>query len=241
MCALTVPATREFGHARAMIRVTRRGALQQAGAACMSAGALARLASAESTPNLRKITCLGDSMSDIHTLKDEAYPAWLSRYLAPIPVVSDGVEGNDVNAMLARCRPDGIHTWSRVHKPGSVTFVLAGINDIIFGGSSASEIAALLAELYGYLARHGSTVYPITILPWGKSPYFRREREDVRVALNRLILRHPHAVNAELTMGDGAHPPNLRHEFDNGDGLHPGNLIGPQMLSLTCTLALVPH
>jgi hypothetical protein len=219
--------------------ITRRQAMQY-GVAGLSVVALDAMPSTANGTKPRKITCLGDSISD-GRLKDQTYPMWLGRYIAPIPVVADGVSGETADAILTRCRSDGIHTGSQVHTPGSITFVLAGIIDVMFTEAGASDITADLSRIYAYLARHGSTVYPVTILPWGKSPWFTTNRENVRVAVNRWIVRHPHVVRAELTMSDGAHPPNLRHEFDDGDGVHPRNVIGPQVLALTCVLALVPR
>lgn len=219
--------------------ITRREAVQY-GVAGLSVVALEAMASTANGATSPTITCLGDSISD-GLLKDDVYPTWLARYLAPIPVVADGVSGESAHAILARCQRDGIHTGSRVHKPGSITFVLAGIVDVMFTQASATGITADLSRIYEYLAHHGSRVQPVTILPWGKSPWFKPDRESVRVAVNRWIVHHPHAVRSELTMSDGAHPPNLRHEFDDGDGVHPRNVIGPQVLALTCALALVPR
>jgi hypothetical protein len=154
---------------------------------------------------------LGDSISDVQYFNDEAYPYWLARYLAPAQVMADGVAGNGVVEILDRCQPDGIRTSWHVHKPGSIAFVLAGVNDIMFRHFSPSRITAGLTRIYRYLASHGSTVDPVTILPCAKAP----------------------------TMSDGANPPALRSAFDNGDGVHPWHIVGPQTLALTCALALV--
>jgi GDSL-like Lipase/Acylhydrolase family len=184
------------------------------------------------------VTALGDSMSDIVFFPD-CYPHWLPRYLPGVKVVALGEGGDRTEEVLARCRPDGIVDYLVIDRllglephpvqPGQCTAVLVGINDVLHG-DPATRIVANLSRIYGYLHRHGSRPFPITILPWASSPSFRSRGESTRLTVNDWIRRQPYAIDVERLMGNGRTPPALKPEFNGGDGIHPVG-EGPKVLA----------
>src|SRR5947209_3986814 len=225
--------------------LTRRTFL---GAGAGAAGALL-LAPATSPARSRPVvTALGDSLSDTVFFPD-AYPHWLPRYLPGAAISARGEGGDRTAEVLARCRRDGIVDYlaidrllglrARPVRVGRYCAVLAGVNDLI-DDVPAGRVVGNLTRIYAYLHRHGSTPFPVTILPWAGAPYFRPRRESVRLAVNDWIRGRPQAIDVERLMGDGGTPPALKRAFDGGDGLHPVG-DGPKLLARAVASAIRRH
>ena len=215
--------------------------------AFLGAAAAALLAPAASPARSRlTVTALGDSLSDT-VFFPHAYPHWLPRFLPGVHVSAMGEAGDWTANVLARCRRAGIVDYMAIDRalgahphpvaPGRYCAVLAGANDLIYGHDDARRVIRNLSAIYRYLRLHRSMPFPITILPWAASPFFRARREQVRLEVNDWIRRQPHAIDVERLMGDGRTPPALRRAFDGGDGLHPAG-EGPQVLARAVAAAI---
>jgi lysophospholipase L1-like esterase len=212
-----------------------------------AAGALLIVAEPASAAPRATVTALGDSLSDTVFFPD-CYPHWLPRYLPGATVSARGEAGDRTADVLGRCRPRGIVDYLAIDRRlgkrprpvpvGRYSAVLAGVNDLIDDPAPAADrIAGNLSRIYAYLHGHSSTPFPITILPWAHSPFFRPARESVRLEVNDWIRRRPGAIDVERLMGDGGSPPALRRAFDGGDGLHPVG-EGPQLLARAVAAAI---
>lgn len=227
-------------------RTTRRTFLAAAGAVavaplgCASSSGPTRTTAipAVSGP-LKSITALGDSLSDTGFFP-HSFPRWLPQYFPSVRVTSLGEAGDDTATVLGRCWRAGIVNYlAAIRKlggkpnpvpPGQYCSVLVGVNDLIYRSDDSAQIVSNLTKIYEYLRRHHSVPFPITILPWGRSPLFRADREGVRLAVNRWIRAQPLAVDVEQLMGDGRKPPALKPAFAGPDGIHPVR-HGPQVLA----------
>jgi len=158
---------------------------------------------------------------------------------APLTVVNAGIPGNRLLADgsgakgIARFEPDVLARRGVTH-----VVVLIGINDIGFsvpegaagpirGQPTAKEITEGLQRLIQQAHARGVKVVLGTLLPFKGAPYWSREKEARRDAVNQWIRSLPAGVDAvvdfDAAVRDSNDPQALNPLHDSGDHLHPGN------------------
>lgn len=179
------------------------------------------------------VVCLGDSITDGKGStegENRRWPDILARRLqanpdtAHIGVQNQGIGGNCLWAggigqtVLQRLERDVLA------QPGARwLIVLAGINDLGGGRTSAEDIITSFEQILAQSHACGLKVYGSTILPCGESFYFKPGLEEKRLKINDWI-RNSGAFDAvidwDAVVRDPQNPSRLLREADCGDHLH---------------------
>jgi len=191
----------------------------------------------------RVIVALGDSITEGSTSTqgtNRRWPDFLQERLDreqiahPISVLNAGIVGNQIltNGPDAGMPLGGESILSRLERDvfthSGVTDVifLAGINDIGIGNASANEIIAGMKETAARVHEKGLRIFAGTLPPFGKAPYYTREKEIIRQEVNRWILANEGfdgIIDFNGGLADPQHPEQLLPAYDFGDHLHPND------------------
>ncbi len=191
------------------------------------------------------IVCLGDSITDGNASTLDAnhrWPNFLARRLQGrrgtaynLGVLDQGICGNRLchdaigPALLSRFDPDAV-----AQAGVSRVILLAGINDIAFGGYlpdeavSADDIIAAYRQIIARAHEAGLTIFGGTLTPYAgtAAPYYTDDGETKREAVNDFIRfsgEFDGVIDFEAAVRDASTPPRLRPECDSGDHLHPND------------------
>lgn len=186
------------------------------------------------------IVALGNSITDGRgsgTNKQNRWPDVLAECLQKNPktknigVLNKGIGGNCV---LKQCLgPSALDRFDRdVLGQSGVRWliILEGVNDL--GGTrdsaSAVQVAKDLIAAYEQMVAKahakGIKVYGATILPFGKSFYYKSYREKARIVVNDWIRAKGHfdaVIDFDKVMQDPADTMSLLPNLQSGDFLHP--------------------
>ncbi len=191
------------------------------------------------------VVCLGDSITDgagSTVGANQRWPNLLARRLLAkagsaydVGVLDQGICGNRLchnlvgPALLSRFDAD-------VVAQAGVTRVilLAGINDIGYGGYLPNEVVSVEEMIAAYrqiIARAheaGLTICAGTLTPFAgtQAPFYSDDGEKMRQAVNDFIRsggEFDGVIDFDAAVRDTSTPPRLRPEFDSGDGLHPND------------------
>ncbi len=186
-----------------------------------------------STQDGAAVVCLGDSITDGKGStegENRRWPDYLARRLqagshtANIGVLNQGIGGNCLwsggigQPVIQRLERDVL-----AQPAARWVILLAGINDLGGGRTSAQEIITSLEQIIYRSRSCGLLVYGSTILPCGESFYSNPALEAKRQTINEWI-RTSGVCNAvidwDAVVRDPENPSRLRREADSGDHLH---------------------
>lgn len=210
----------------------------------------------KATKSAASVVVLGNSITDGRgsgTNKQNRWPDILSEQLLKNPatshigVLNKGIGGNCV--LKACLGPAAIDRFERdVLQQSSVRWliILEGVNDI--GGSpdsaSAMKVATDLINAYSQMVEKahakGIKVYGATILPFGKSFYYKDYRETARNTVNHWIRtsgRFDAVIDFDIEMRDPSDNMVLLPDMHTGDFLHP-NEAGYKKMGEAVNLSL---
>lgn len=202
------------------------------------------------------VVTLGNSITDGRgsgTNKQNRWPDILSEQLLKNPatkniaVLNKGIGGNCV--LKACLGPAAIDRFDRdVLQQSGVRWliILEGVNDL--GGApdsaSAMKVATDLIGAYSQMVEKahakGIKVYGATILPFGKSFYYKDYRETARSMVNHWIRtsgRFDAVIDFDIAMRDPNDNMLLLPDMHTGDFLHP-NEAGYKMMGESINLSL---
>lgn len=202
------------------------------------------------------VVILGNSITDGRgsgTNKQNRWPDILSEQLLKNPSTSNiGVlnKGIGGNCVLKDCLgPAAVDRFERdVLQQSGVRWliILEGVNDL--GGTpdsaSAMKVATDLINAYSQMVEKaqakGIKVYGATILPFGKSFYYKDYRETARSMVNHWIRtsgRFDAVIDFDIAMRDPNDNITLLPDMHTGDFLHP-NEAGYKMMGEAVNLSL---
>ena len=185
-----------------------------------------------SLPIKKTIICFGDSITDGSGSTIDKQNRWvdllsnkihLNKDTSDIAVINKGLSGSRITA-------NGIQIFSNdVLKIKGVAYIIAliGINDIN-SDMNSSQIISAYKQIIEEAHKNNLFIYAGTILPYGNSKKWNKEREIVRQEVNNWI-RNTKSENGgfdaifdfDKLMKDPNDETKMFKEYDRGDGLHP--------------------
>jgi lysophospholipase L1-like esterase len=202
------------------------------------------------------VAIIGNSITDGRgsgTNKQNRWPDILSERLVKnkptknVGVLNLGIGGNCVlKTCLGSAAIDRFKRDILDQKGVRWLIILEGVNDIGQAPDSitADQVATDLIEAYKKMADQAHAknirVYGATILPFGKSFYYKSFREEARKRVNEWILRNNSfdaVIDFDKALRDPGDPISLQPELQSGDFLHP-NENGYKMMGEAIDLKL---
>lgn len=187
-----------------------------------------------STDSYRTVVCFGDSITDGRGTTTNAQNRWTDNFASilqqndetkNVGVINEGIGGTLVSS-------SGTERFVRdvISQPGvKYMIMLYGVNDIMYGGSSAATITSTYKSLIKKAHAAGILAYGCTILPFGSCSSFNTSFESVRTSVNDWIVNTSSddggfdgVIDFASALQDQSDNTKLATAYDSGDGLHPG-------------------
>jgi lysophospholipase L1-like esterase len=190
----------------------------------------------------------GDSITDGRGTTTNAQNRWTDLFAtrlrantatSKVGVLNQGIGGTLVSS-------SGLSRFDRDVLGQSGTryvVILYGINDIVYGGASATTVTNAYKTLISKAHARGLLVYGGTILPFGSSSSYTASLESIRQTVNTWIKSTTAAnggfdrvIDFDTALRDPNNKTKLLSTYDSGDGLHPGP-AGYQKMADTINLS----